>query len=174
MKKTAQGFTLVELLVVIAIIIILAVVVFVVVNPFELQKRGRDAIRVTDMASLRDAINIAAQEATQSSAQVLCYQTTAPCQGTSNTAGATTRDAGGSGWVKVNLKDQKSVSIKVLPVDPLPNNSTYYYSYQTNAAGDAYEINAVLESDQYKDKMSADGGNNDDIYEVGTDLTILP
>lgn len=172
LKKTAQGFTLVELLVVITILIIMGIVVVIMMNPFEIQRRTRDSVRITDINSVRDAINVAAQEASTSAAQTLCYNTTAPCSGNSTDAGTGTRSAGGSGWVKVNLAGQKTVSIPVLPIDPT-NNSTYFYSYSTNAAGDAYELNAVLESEQYKDKMRSDGGNDDAKLEVGTNLNIL-
>ncbi len=168
MKKTARGFTLVELLVVIAIIAILAAVVVLIINPIELTKRSRDAARLTDLANLQQAINVAAQEATASGAAILCSGTTAPCQGDSKADG---RASDGSGWVKVNLSAQKSVSVPTLPIDPI-NDDTYKYSYYSD--GNAWEINAVLESDQQKGKMSTDGGNNDNAYEVGSNLTLLP
>lgn len=178
MKKTARGFTLVELLVVIAIIAILAVIVGVVINPIELRKRSNDAARLSDMANLQQAINVAAQEAKTTGAEILCFNTIAPCTESSFPVGANTRKSDGSGWVKVNISAQKSVSMPTLPVDPV-NDATYKYTYSTNAAGDAWEINAVLESAQQKDKMANDGGNANDVvagtakYEVGSDLTIL-
>jgi prepilin-type N-terminal cleavage/methylation domain-containing protein len=171
-RKTAQGFTLVELLVVIAIIAILAAVVVLIINPIELTRRSRDAARLTDLANLQQAINVAVQEATSSGAQILCVGTTAPCNGASNSSDANNRKADGTGWVKVNLSAQKSVSVPTLPVDPI-NDSTYHYSYQTNSAGDGWEIDAVLESDQQKGKMATDGGNDDAQYEVGSTLTII-
>lgn len=177
LRKTAQkknGFTLVELLVVIAIIAVLAAVVVLIINPLELTRRSRDAARLTDLSSLQNAINVAVQEATNSGAAILCADPgdPAPCGGTSNAAGTGTRNSGGTGWVKVNLGAQKSVSVPTLPADPI-NDSTYHYTYETNSAGDKWEINAVLESQQYLGKMATDGGNNDNVYEVGSDLTIV-
>lgn len=170
MKKTAQGFTLVELLVVIAIIAILAAVVVLIINPLELTRRGRDAARLSDLANLQNAINVAVQESTQSGVvAILCTESaTYPCTGTSNIG---TRAADGTGWVKVNLSAAKgSVSVPTLPADPV-NSLASHYTYC--AANDAWEINAKLESDQQKGKMGTDGGKDDTLYEVGSNLDLI-
>lgn len=170
MKKSAQGFTLVELLVVIAIIAILAAVVVLIINPLELTRRGRDAARLSDLANLQNAINVSVQESTQSGVvAVLCSGTgTYPCNGSSNTG---TRAADGTGWVNVNLTAAKgSVSVPTLPADPV-NSVASHYTYC--AASDAWEIDATLESDQQKGKMTTDGGNEDGLYEVGSNLTLI-
>ena len=174
MKKSAQGFTLVELLVVIAIIAILAAVVVLIINPLELTRRGRDAARLSDLANLQNAINVAVQEATGAGAvAVLCKASgTYPCNGSSSTG---SRASDGSGWVKTDLSTQKSVSVPTLPVDPV-NDTTYHYTYCAN--NDAWEIDTVLESDQQKGKMANDGGNENALdtsgrYEVGSNLTLI-
>lgn len=169
-QSVSKGFTLVELLVVIAIIAILAVIVGVVINPIELRKRANDATRLSDLANLQQAINVAAQEATASGVEILCFNTTAPCTEGTSPIGANTRKSDGSGWIKVNLSAQKSVSIPTLPVDP-NNSAASLYSYYSD--GNAWEINAKLESEQQKDKMKNDGGNDDNKYEVGSDLTLI-
>lgn len=188
MKKSAQvrsgglaslrgrsGFTLVELLVVIAIVAILAAVVVLIINPLELTRRGRDAARLSDLANLQSAINVAVQEATGSGAvSVLCKVSGAyPCSGKSN---VDTRSADGSGWVKSDLSTQQSVSVPTLPVDPISNSAVYHYTYC--ADNDQWEINAVLESVQQKGKMATDGGNENventtGRYEVGSNLTLI-
>lgn len=178
MKKSAQvlirGFTLVELLVVIAIIAILAAVVVLIINPLELTRRGRDAARLSDLANLQNAINVAIQEATGSGAvAVLCKDAGSyPCSGSSHTG---TRSSNGSGWVKTDLSAQQSVSVPTLPVDSV-NSTTYHYTYC--ASGDAWEIDTVLESEQQKAKMLNDGGNENATdatgrYEVGSNLTLI-
>lgn len=172
--KTSKGFTLVELLVVIAIIAILAAVVVLIINPLELTRRGRDAARLTDLANLQQAINVAVQEATDSADEILCVGT--DCEGNSLEAGA--RVADGTGWVKVDLLSaQTAVSVPTLPADPT-NNAAYHYQYCSDEQG--WEINAALESEQQRPKMGTDGGTDNDTsfagtgrYEVGSDLSLI-
>lgn len=174
MKKPAQvstkGFTLVELLVVIAIIAILAAVVVLIINPLELTRRGRDAARLTDLANLQNAINVAVQEATQSGAVALLCKIDGvyPCTGKSTMLNGRASD--GTGWVRTDLSTQKSVSVPTLPSDPL-NDTANHYVYCANA--DAWEINAVLESDQQIKKMKDDGGDDITKYEVGSNLKLV-
>ena len=181
MNKTARGFTLVELLVVIAIIAILAAVIVLIINPLELTRRGRDAARLTDLANLQQAINVAVQESTTAGSQILCNGAVYPCGGAAGAGQSNvgTRASNGSGWVKVNLGAQQAVSVPTLPADPT-NSTTYHYTYcADNAPGtDAWEINAVLESQQHIGKMGTDGGNENALnttgrYEVGSNLTLI-
>lgn len=169
-----SGFTLVELLVVIAIIAVLAAVVVLIINPLELTRRSRDAARLTDLANLQQAINVAAQEATNSGTDILCVGglTSGKCEGSSNSTAANVRNPNGSGWVKVDLSGQKSVSVPTLPIDPGSNDATYHYKYCSD--GSAWEIDAALESIQQTPKMknTADGGDDDNLYEVGSNLTL--
>jgi prepilin-type N-terminal cleavage/methylation domain-containing protein len=53
-----KGFTLLELLIVIAIIAILSVVLVLVLNPAETLKKSRDAQRISDMSSLKTALGL--------------------------------------------------------------------------------------------------------------------
>ncbi len=179
LKKTVQknrGFTLVELLVVIAIVAILAAVVVLIINPLELTRRGRDAARLSDLSNLQNAINVAVQEATDSGEAILCSVTGSyPCTGNSSPLDANDRLSNGTGWVQVNLGGNKSVSVPTLPVDPT-NDTTYHYTYC--ADNDAWEIDTVLESDQQRPKMAADGGDQNATdttgrYEVGSNLTLI-
>lgn len=57
MKYSRQGFTLIELMVVMAIISILAVSVFVALNPSKRIKDALDARRTTDISSILTAIH---------------------------------------------------------------------------------------------------------------------
>ncbi|OGI63097.1 hypothetical protein A2818_01640 [Candidatus Nomurabacteria bacterium RIFCSPHIGHO2_01_FULL_40_12] len=53
-----KGFTLLELLIVIAIIAILSVALVIVLNPAETLKKARDAQRIADLSTLKTAIGI--------------------------------------------------------------------------------------------------------------------
>lgn len=177
-KQKNRGFTLVELLVVIAIIAILAAVVVLIINPLELTRRSRDAARLSDLANLQQAINVAAQEATGAGTDILCLGglSSGVCQAKTFPEVATTRSAAGTGWVKVNLSSQKSVSVPTLPVDPT-NSDPLHYTYCSD--GTSWEINAVLESQQQKGKMGTDGGDENDVaggtakYESGSRLDLI-
>lgn len=174
--RRAQGFTLVELLVVIAIIAILAAVVVLIINPLELTRRSRDAARLTDLANLQQAINVAVQEATNSGSQILCNGANYPCYGNSVTD---SRLSDGSGWIKVNLGTQQSVSVPTLPIDAINKNdaaNNFHYIYcadKPTGQVDGWEINAKLESAQQADKMDKDGGDDPALYEVGSNLKLV-
>lgn len=55
-QKSQQGFTLIEILLVMALIAALATIVLVAINPAEKFKQSRDTQRYTDTASLAGAV----------------------------------------------------------------------------------------------------------------------
>lgn len=170
MKKQYKGFTLVELLVVIAIIAILAAVVVLIINPLELTRRGRDAARLTDLANLQQAITIAVQEASVAAvAYVACASDTdVTCTGNSVDG---TRLTNGTGWVRINFAGQSSVTVPTLPIDPTNTTGATGFHYTYCGSTNSWRILARLESEQQIGKMSADGGPSNSHYEVGSNLT---
>src|SRR3989344_5446491 len=54
--SSKKGFTLLELLIVITILAILAVIIIFVLNPAETLKKSRDVQRLSDLATLKNAI----------------------------------------------------------------------------------------------------------------------
>lgn len=167
-RYKSAGFTLVELLVVIAIISILAAIMTLVINPIELIKQSRDTTRISDLGSMVNAISIAVQESSDTPVKTYCKppeDTNLPCTGTSTGS----RAVDGTGWVKVDFTKQKNVTIATLPIDPV-NTGENVYTYKAN--GDGYKFTTKLESNKQKDKMKSDGGPDDTLYEVGTNLTL--
>lgn len=57
-KNRSSGFTLLELLIVIAIIAILSVALVIVLNPAETLKKARDSQRISDLSTLKTAIGL--------------------------------------------------------------------------------------------------------------------
>jgi prepilin-type N-terminal cleavage/methylation domain-containing protein len=193
-----RGFTIIELLIVVAIIAILAVVVVLVLNPVELLKQSRDSNRLSDLSTLKTGISLYLQDgrlpnlASSTYGFTGCYLSTISGNGTTTAkcgvfvgAGITTnvsttvaldRKADSSGWVPVNFS-QLSVGTPLtsLPVDPT-NNASFYYAYAAGA-GSVFEIDAFMESGKYgkngsTDQAQKDGGDNVNVYETGSSLVL--
>ena len=219
MKKSSrnQGFTLLELLIVIAIIAILSVVLVLVLDPAETLKKSRDAQRMSDLATIKVALGL---YTTSTSSPIFAGTSNAACKGATWTTttdkiyyslpkeslitdvsldgvvsfsanfGATQASStsigltDGTGWLPVNLSSLVGGSpISNFPIDPsntvtdLGNVAAadLVYRYGCSDTG-RYEINARLESNAFTvadNRMTKDGGNNSNLYEVGTDLTIF-
>ncbi len=102
----------------------------------------------------------------------------------------------GTGWIPVNLGSITGGSpISNMPVDPVNNlvvttgsdtsaaaavtNGALMYRYACRKSTVSFEADARLESLAYgvggsDDRAAKDGGNNPLLFEMGTDLTILP
>ena len=156
-----KGFTLIELLIVIAIIGVLAGAVLLVINPAQLLAEGRDSQRLQDLDAVNKALTLALADG-----EISLTDTTGVCATCTSVAATPRQEVDGTnGWVKFTLVGTTGLGkfISTLPTDP----STNTYSFA--ADGTNYELNAVLESPDNATKMSVDGGDNDAIYEVGTD-----
>jgi len=173
MHNFKQGFTLIELLIVIAILGILAAAVTIVLNPAELLAQARDGQRVSDMDTIKTAVNHYLSQAT--STPVLdkanygvfggCSfsngTSTAPFATSSVTcsaASATIRAVDGTGWVDVPFSTLPGGSpLATLPNDPV--NSTYYtYAYVGNTTATSpnytFKLATRLESVKFVGKMT--------------------
>ncbi|OGY97671.1 MAG: hypothetical protein A2855_00345 [Candidatus Liptonbacteria bacterium RIFCSPHIGHO2_01_FULL_57_28] len=124
MKKinSRKGFTLIEMLIVIAIIGILASIVLVGLGP--IQRRGRDARRQADLGQVRNALE-------------LYYYKCGHYPGGS----ACTDPVGNPTWDALEQAVRgASIGISQIPNDPSEGQS---YTYATNGSG--YVLMAVLE-----------------------------
>jgi type IV pilus assembly protein PilA len=186
-----KGFTLVELLIVIAILAVLAAAVVIVLNPGELLAQARDSQRLSDMDTLKNALAVYVAQvspielgacpsggrATEQPGAGL-----GPFAADVSAGNVSTTNTVTGGWVDVNLSTVPGGSpIPFYPVDPT-NSTTYFYAYACDdAAGSNYtfELDARLESQKHRPKMETDGGNRNTcspaswtaatcFYEVGT------
>ena len=165
MKK--KKFSLLELLIIIAIVVVLAVVFVITVNPAEMMVKSRDAQRYNDLRELATAVSLYLADNHDFKGLTL------PSYLSNNILDAG-RAIDGIGWIPLNFKLITSGSpFSVLPLDPL-NNDTYHYTFAVDPQKKTYEINCVLEFTENLTKAAADGGNNINVYEVGTDLTLIP
>ena len=185
----SKGFTLLELIIVIGIIAILGTVSVLVLNPAELFAQARDTTRISDLATVSNAINLYLTNVASPSLQggsITCgtnfgssvagasRYAGAPATTLANAAVYTT---GGSGWVSVNFGAMTGGSpLGTLPRDPT-NITTYNYQYSCDNTNKLYELAAHMESAKYKnggasDKETTDGGDESGAYEVGNSLTL--
>ncbi len=197
--KNSSGFTLLELLVVIAIISILAIVVVIALNPGQLLAQSRDATRVADMATLDSALSVYQTDQLSAAgysvgtpytvqmsvpdASSTCGDLGLPFLGSGNVWGCAPfgsyRNVNGTGWVPVNFSAiSAGAPFGSLPVDPTNNpSSDLYYTYTTD--GTYYEVTAAMESTKYQkggsgDVISKDGASLSSVYAKGTSLTLEP
>lgn len=155
------------------IIAMLSAVVVMTINPLELTKRARDAARLTDLANIQEMMNTAALQSPSSN--WLCNGQPKYCEGISTAALSNKSD--GTGWVKVNF-DEMGIRLPVpnsgvqsngFPVDPV-NSNVFYYRYCSN--GKNWEIDVKLESEKMVNKMATDEGDNNSLYEIGSNLNL--
>lgn len=179
----SKGFTLLELLIVIAILAILTTVVVLILNPAEYLAQARDSQRLSDTNTLNSAISL--YLATVSNivwtgcGSVVCTATGTVPGGTAACGSVSSSTViSGGGWVPISFNNIPGGSPLIRePIDPT-NNSTYKYAYNCNASANTYEIDAKMESAKYRntgasDVESKDGGNASSTYEIGTALDLI-
>jgi len=163
----SKSFTLIEILIMIAVMVVLAAILVIVVNPSKIAEKSRDSSRLSDLAAISTAVDLYLADNRDLNSLIA---------GTVYESTAGTHKIDGTGWIPLNLTTITSgTPISTLPVDPKNNKALgFYYRFGANPTSKTYEVDCALESLDNTAKQSADGGNNNSRYEVGTDLTILP
>ena len=132
MNKTAQAFTLIEMLVVISIIGILATLVAANLN--SARSRARDAERKSDLKNIGTALRIYYNDATRYPASDGSNKIKA-CD-----PGALSACTWGSEW-----SIGETVYMQTMPIDPLSPAQDYLYT-QDPGDTDTYTLQACLEN----------------------------
>lgn len=158
--RRLSGFTLIEILMVIAIIGIISILS---IGPIRsAQQRSRDAQRKADINILAQALELYYSE---NRSLPMAVGNTADCDYKSTDAAP---------WIPgLTQRYLPSSNGKVLPLDPLKDDSSYFYTYtnylipscQAGAGdGQTFKLEAVLENK--KDNDAVVGGGGTAIYEV--------
>jgi prepilin-type N-terminal cleavage/methylation domain-containing protein len=125
-----KGFTLIEILIVVAIIAILASVVLVGLGPT--QQAGRDARRISDLSEVQNGLELYYNECGYYPGTA---QASAPCGAFSQI----------STWTALasSLEGTTGIGVTNVPNDP---SAGHTYQYGTDSAGDTYVLEATLEN----------------------------
>ena len=136
-KKTAHsGFTIIEILVVIAMIGILAGIALKAVNPSKRLKQARDSQRKTDITAIANALVNYAQDKDGYPPERTCD--TSRGAGGPNPTYCPPSPGSQLDWshgpqTSFLHQELTKTQLKLLPVDP-KNNTTYYYKYEPASA----------------------------------------
>ncbi|KKQ22679.1 hypothetical protein A2999_01080 [Candidatus Wolfebacteria bacterium RIFCSPLOWO2_01_FULL_38_11] len=191
-NNSKNGFTLLELLIVIGILAILSTTVILVINPLELLDQTRDSKRITELKNINSALNLYLLDGGSSFGATSTVYASLP----DNSANCSSyvlpnlpsgwsyscknqqnyKKVDGNGWIPIDLSSIFSGSpLSILPTDPV-NDQNYYYTFVT---GNSWELTARLKSALYgfgggMDHVVSDGGDDFTRYEQGTNLQSNP
>ncbi len=204
-RKFTRGFTLIEILVVIAMILILFSITTQIFKPTVYLTKARDSKRIADLKALEIALNTYLNVTSSPNLgpinkgvdetsptifisipfdkEDLRNQTLVWGSKTYYFSQASSTEFfknNGQGWLPVNLSALPYQPLFAYPYDPINSyQNKLFYSYVFKRASSTFEINANLEYEGYKyqgneDKTSIDGGDNQNILEIGNDKTLMP
>jgi len=167
-RKTGRsGFTLVEILIVVALIAILAVAALVAINPAEAQRKARDSDRIRDMGTLQTILE-----------QYITDNTVAAAIDRTSTNASSSNNCGTTGWLGVDVCTY-ALTVPLDPVNASAQMATSASGSSSNLA--AYEVHVDV-TEQYRictrfesrsnvGQYSADGGSSTVKMEVYNSTT---
>ncbi|MCX8016044.1 MAG: prepilin-type N-terminal cleavage/methylation domain-containing protein [Patescibacteria group bacterium] len=188
--KISPSFTLIELLIVIAILAVLMSVIVITINPTEMLKRTRDVRRLSDLKTLNSALSVYSASnpdgffGNLNTVYISIPDSSPTCAnlglpalptGWSYACSNSTnyRKTDGAGWIPINLKNLDIGSpISALPIDPI--NSTTSGQYYTYVVGGSWELNAILESDKYRNDKTLTKQNFPGVLSFGSNINLSP
>ena len=164
-SKKGRGFFIFSaILGLLAIPAVMIMMTLWALNPKGILEDSRDAQRLNDLNILNSAISLY---------RVTTDGVLSCVPGNVYDSRDGTRAIDGTGWLPIDLaKMEYGSPIAELFIDP-NNNSSYFYSYACDPVSNKYELNTRFEGETYKRDTKGDGGNNPDVYEVGTDLNLI-
>jgi prepilin-type N-terminal cleavage/methylation domain-containing protein len=170
MDTKQKGFTLIEILIVIAVIAILAVVVVLSINPSSLFKGQRDSSRVSSLTTITNAVAFAkanglslgtpgVPDPTLTGAQTsTCSSLGLPAIPSATyqcVSAANLTKTDGTGWIPITFNTLPGSPLGVLPTDPVNSTSSgEYFIYTTNGSGYETLANAENASDTTNDALT--------------------
>jgi len=142
LKHAKKGFTLLELLIVIAILAVLGAIVIFLLNPVETLKKARDSQRISDLSTIKTALGIyltstSSPQLDNTTGNTLCVggtgndtiwltdntitdATIGSFAAVVSTPATSAGNVDGAGWIKVNLNSLIGGSpISNFPIDPI-------------------------------------------------------
>lgn len=168
-KVQRKGFSFIQILIILGIIAAVGGVIIYILKPSKVLETSRDAKRFADMKELSGAINQYLADNHDFKGLTGPYSSI----DAGFVSDAARQKIDGTGWIPLNFKlVTTGTPFTLLPIDPL-NSATYNYRLGVAPSNKTYEIDCVFERAENITKHSTDGGNNPNVYELGTDLTIL-
>ena len=148
-----KGFTIIELLIVMAILGVLGVSVILVLNPLQQVKKANDARRKSDLKYITNLLNLYYNDNGRYPAAGTCALGTAGF--VYSIAGGACGGTGGTSWISALVPKYAAT----LPIDPVNNTAdprttgNYTYAYgNVSTDGQHYDLITQLENQQDLDR----------------------
>lgn len=196
--RPRRGFTLLEMVIVLAIVGVLGTVVVIALDPVELFRKARDSKRVSELKTLSGSLDFFMNDVNVPLGVDKTVYISVGDPGAGTMAGDRSncaslglpplaqgwtyscvhpnffRRTDGNGWLPINLQTLSTKApFASLPVDPVNDiTSNRYYAYVASSSRQ-YVLTAGIESQKFrKDVEMKDNGTDSTRYEMGNDILL--